>query len=45
MNEIITKFLLALDKFIPEMHLISPDLRIVLVDHLPKTKEYSLMKQ
>ena len=39
MNEIVNKFLLAGDKFIPEMHLKQPDLLIVLVDHLLKTKK------
>ena len=37
MNDIINKFLLAGDKFMPEMHL-SRDLRTVLVDHLQKIK-------
>ena len=40
MNEIVNKFLLVGDKFIPEMHLRQPGfLRIVLVDHLQKTKK------
>ena len=39
MNKIVNKFLLAGDKFIPEMHLKQPDLLIVLVDHLLKTKK------
>ena len=45
MNEIVTKFLLAGDKFIPEMHLKQPtalgkpDLLTVLVDDLLKTKK------
>ena len=39
MNEIIKKFLLAGDKFMPEMHLNNQDLLIVLVDHLLKTEE------
>ena len=43
MNDIINKFLLAGDKFMPEMHLRQPlvnqDLHIVLADHLLKTKE------
>ena len=39
MNKINNKFLLAEDKFIPEMHLESPNLLIVLVDHLLKTKK------
>ena len=39
MNEIVNKFLLAGDKFMPEMHLNNPDLLIVLVGHLLKTKK------
>ena len=39
MNEIVNEFLLVDDKFIPEMHLDSPDLVIVLVVHLLKTKK------
>ena len=39
MNEIVDKFLLTGNKFIPEMHLNSPDLLILLVDHLHKTKK------
>ena len=39
MNEIVNNFLLAGDKFITEMHLNSPDLHRVLVDHLQKNKE------
>ena len=45
MNEIISKFLLAGDKFIPKMHLRQPmcsvnqDLLIVLLDHPLKTKK------
>ena len=38
MNEIVNKFLLAGDKFMPEMHL-SQNLPIVLVDHLLKIKK------
>ena len=38
MNEIVMKFLLAGDKFKPEMHLRYPDLHNWLVDHLQKTK-------
>ena len=34
MNEIVNKFLLAGDKFMPGMHLKQPDLFIVLADHL-----------
>ena len=46
MNEIVNKFLLAVDKFMPEMHLKQPGF-ILLVDHLLKTrKEFkSLRKQ
>ena len=46
MNEIVNKFLLVGDKFMPEMHLRQPargalqqDLLIVLVDHLLKIKK------
>ena len=38
MNEIVNKFLLAGDRFMAEMHLRQPDLRIVLVDQLQKIK-------
>ena len=38
MNEAVKKFLLAGDKFMPEMHLKNLDLLIVLVVHLLKTK-------
>ena len=39
MNEIVSKFLLAGDKFILELH-------IVLLNHLPKTKkEYKNLKK
>ena len=38
MNEIVSKFLLAGDKFLPEMHL-STDLPTVVADHLLKTKK------
>ena len=41
MNDIINKFLLAGDKFMPEMHLRQPHLPPVLVDHLLKTKKES----
>ena len=45
MNEIVNKFLLAGDKFMPEMH-VRQDLQIVLVDHLQKTKkEYKNIKK
>ena len=36
---IINKFLLARNKFMPEMHLRQPDLRTKLVEHLLKTKK------
>ena len=39
MNEIVNKFLLVGDKFMPEMHLRQPGLLIVLVIQLPKTKK------
>ena len=39
MNEIINKFLLAGDKFMPEMHLNNLDLLIVPVGHLLKIKK------
>ena len=45
MNEIVNKFLLAGDKFIPEMCLKQPGFTIVLVDHLVKTnKEFKNLK-
>ena len=39
MNEIVSKFLLSGDKFMSKMHLKQPNLFLVLVDHLLKTKE------
>ena len=39
MNEIVIKFLLAGDKFMPEMHLRQPRFTIVLVVRLQKTKK------
>ena len=46
MNDIINKFLLAGDKFMPEMHLRHQDLPTVLVDHLQKVKkEYKSLKK
>ena len=39
MNEIVNKFLLAGDIFMPEMHLKQPGLLGVLVVHLPKAKK------
>ena len=38
MNEIVSKFLLETDKFVPEMCKDILDLHRVLVDHLQKTK-------
>ena len=48
LNEIVDKFLLAGDKFIPEMHLKQPGFTLltVLVDHLLKTrKEFKNIKK
>ena len=39
MNEIVNKFLLAGDKFLPEMHLKQPRFIIVHTNHLLKTKK------
>ena len=39
MNEIVNTFLLAGDKFMPEMHLKNQDLLVVLAGHLLKTKK------
>ena len=39
MNEIVNKFLLASDRYMPEMHLKQPGLLTVLVIHLLKTKK------
>ena len=39
MKEIISKFLLAGDKFMPKVHLRKPDLNIVFADHLIKTRK------
>ena len=39
MNSIVNKFLLAEDKFMPEMHFNSLDLLIVLLEHLLKAKK------
>ena len=39
MNQIVNKFLLAGDKFVPKMYLTQPGLRVVFVDHLSKTME------
>ena len=44
MKEIISKFLLAGDKFMPKVHLRKPDLNIVFADHLIKTRK-ELKKQ
>ena len=45
MNEIVNTFLLARDKFMPEMHLKKQDLLIVLSGHLLKTKKESKIKK
>ena len=45
MNQIVNKFLLAGDKFTPEMHLKHPDLLILLVDYLLKTKKIHKFKE
>ena len=46
MNEMVNKFLLAGNKLMPEMQLKQPDLLIVLVDHLLKTrKEFKNLKK
>ena len=51
MNEIINKFLLAGDQFMPEMHLdilvnlVNLDLHIVLVEHLLKRKKGSKIQR
>ena len=39
MNEIVNKFLLAGDKFMPEMHLKQPGFTYSACDHLLKTKK------
>ena len=39
MNEIINKFLLVGDKFMPEMHLKQPGFTYIVVVHLQKTKK------
>ena len=39
MNEIVNKFLLAGDKFMPEMHLKQPGFTYSVVDHLLKIKK------
>ena len=39
MNEVVNKFLLAGDNFMPEMDLRLADLHIVLADHLRKAKK------
>ena len=41
MNDIINEFLVAGDKFMPEMHVKQLNLRTMLVDHLLKTKKES----
>ena len=45
-NEIVNKSLLAGDKFMSEMHLNNPDLLIVHMDYLLKTKkEFKSLKK
>ena len=45
MNEIVNKFLLARDKFMPEMHLKQPGFAYTHVEHLLKAKnEYKYLK-
>ena len=41
MNEIVNKFFLAGDKFMPEMHLRQPGFSLALVDHLQKINKES----
>ena len=45
MNEIVSKFLLEGDKFVPEMYKDSLDLHRVLVDHLQKKKRMQKFKE
>ena len=46
MNEIVNKILLAGEKFMPEIHLRQQGFRLVLVDHLQKTKnKYKNLKK
>ena len=46
MNEIVNKFLLAGDKFMPEMHLNQLRFTVALVDHLQETrKEFQNLKK
>ena len=46
MSEIVNKFLLAGDKFMPEMHLNQLRFTIALVDHLQETrKEFQNLKK
>ena len=46
MNEMINTFLLAGDKFMPQMHLRQPNLRTKLAEHLLKTKkEFKKLKK
>ena len=46
MNKIVNKFLLAGDKFMPEMHLRQSGFKYSTVDHLQKTKkEYKNLKK
>ena len=46
MNEIVNKFLLAGDKFMPEMHLKQPEFTYSVLDHLLKiNKEFKHIKK
>ena len=45
MNDVINKFLLAGDKFMPEMHLRQPRFTIVLANHLLRIKKESKNKK
>ena len=46
MNKIVNKFLLAVDRFMLEIHLRKPNLHIVLLKNLQKTKkEYKHLKK
>ena len=46
MNEIVNKYLLAEDRFMPEMNLKQPDLLTLLGDHLLTTnKEFKYLKK
>ena len=44
-NEIFNKFILAGDKFVPEMHLKQPEFAYIFVDHLIKIdKEFKIWR-